>query len=129
MTTHNVAPACPTTFSDTLHDFLALCFTRDPAARPSARALAAHAFLGEKPGEEDELNSSFSELEAHHEVFAKIERLAEAEDSQVDSLDKGLQTRSKSEPERRAPPSKQQRANKPNPYPYADPYSGECVGG
>lgn len=80
VTTHNVAPACPTHFSPELHDFLGAIFDRDADRRPAAAALLRHAFL-EEPDDADELNSSFTELEAHHEVFAKIERIAKESDA------------------------------------------------
>ncbi|EGB06488.1 hypothetical protein AURANDRAFT_3365, partial [Aureococcus anophagefferens] len=45
VTTHNVAPACPTHFSAELHDFLGAIFDRDADRRPAAAALLRHAFL------------------------------------------------------------------------------------
>ncbi|KAH8059420.1 MAP kinase kinase kinase [Aureococcus anophagefferens] len=63
-----------------LHDFLGAIFDRDADRRPAAAALLRHAFL-EEPDDADELNSSFTELEAHHEVFAKIERIAKESDA------------------------------------------------
>ncbi|KAH8066849.1 MAP kinase kinase kinase [Aureococcus anophagefferens] len=62
VTTHNVAPACPTHFSAELHDFLGAIFDRDADRRPAAAALLRHAFL-EEPDDADELNSSFTEQE------------------------------------------------------------------
>ena len=38
-------PTIPKHLSEAARDFAALCLQRDPCARPSVAALAAHAFL------------------------------------------------------------------------------------